>query len=107
MVSFGAGATAIWAITRGFGVIPSVGWYSQEYPGNKTEHGVAAGFFVGAIQDAFGPLPLPIGVRIESRTGFGDQSERSFLLGGEVDSVIGAAIPVVIIVWAGSSYNWT
>jgi hypothetical protein len=107
MASFGAGATGIWAITRGFGVIPSVGWYSQQYPGSKTEHGVSGGLFVGAIQDTFGPFLLPIGVRIETRAGFGDQSERSMLFGGEVDSVIGAAIPVFIIMWAGSSYNWT
>ena len=106
MASFGAGATAIWSFTRTFGLMPSVGWYSQNYPGGDVEHGLSAGIFMGLIQDSFGPLPLPIGVRLETRMGFGSQEERATLFGGEVDSIIGGVIPVFIVSWS-RSMDWT
>jgi hypothetical protein len=44
-------------------------------------------------------------VRIETRAGFGDQNERATLFAGEVDSIIGAAVPVIIVIWSRSTYN--
>jgi len=105
-LSVGAGAigicwfSALWALT------PTLGWYQQQHAGAPTEQGLAVGLGIDNASREWGPLLVPIGLRLEARYGLGGGPERSILVSGEADTIIAFAAPVGLYMLAKADWRF-
>ncbi|HEX2657640.1 MAG TPA: hypothetical protein VHU40_05185, partial [Polyangia bacterium] len=84
-LAWGAGAIGILWISKHAALMPTVGWYQQDHADAPGEHGMAVGLGLDNASRAWGPLMLPIGLRVEARHALGGGGERAFLMSGEAD----------------------
>ncbi|HEY6723374.1 MAG TPA: hypothetical protein VI197_05055 [Polyangiaceae bacterium] len=99
----GAGLNGALWLGDSFAFIPAVGWYRQALGAGASEHGLNLGFALGGMHyDEWGIAALQWGIRVEARYGLGSRHERSWLVGGELDSLVLGIIPLAAyIYWAG------
>jgi hypothetical protein len=93
----GAGVAGGWWLTEGISLMPSVGWYRQDYSEGVAGQGIAAGLALGAVwYPDWAPLALQLGGHVEGRYGLGARRERSLLWAGQFDSSAVVLVPVAL-----------
>lgn len=99
----GAGLNGALWLGDSFAFVPAVGWYRQALDAGASEHGLSLGFGIGGMRyDDLGIAALQWGIRVDARYGLGRRHERSWLVGGELDSLFLGLIPLAAyIYWAG------
>lgn len=103
----GAGVAGVWWLTEGISLMPSVGWYRQDYGGGVIEHGASAGLALGAVwYPEWAPLALQLGGHVEGRYGLGSRRERGLLWAGQFDSSAVVLVPVAMFMLLTSDWDF-